>query len=104
MSNKNKHKRIEWQKCPNCTKKFGSLRGLHIHKTRQSHWFEVKPKPPEPVRKQCNFKDLVKGTQWGRKYTEEEKKSPSDNDIIMGLLSLIVEKLDDLIHEVKRPR
>lgn len=104
---KKKHKKIPKRLlgCPNCTLKFYSLRGLNTHKTRQSHWFEVKPNPPEPIRTHTSFKSLVNCmNNWGRKYTEEERKSPPDNDLIMGYLALIIDKMDELIREVKRPR
>lgn len=71
-----------------------------IHTTR-SHPY-VPPKPP--AMKHVAFIDLVRDSQWGKDYPVEGKTNPSDNDIIMGLLALIVEELRELKKEINRPK
>lgn len=89
-------------KCHRCSRLFTTAQGLSIHKTRASHWGD--PTPPTPIMEHVNFIDLVRNSQWGRDYPKDKKKSPADNDIIMGLLALIVEKLESIRIELEKPR
>jgi len=107
MNNKNKHKRIEWQKCPNCTKKFDTLRGLHIHKTRQMHWFEQKPSTPAEEQEHVNYRDLITNSykSWGQDMpVKKNKRNIQRDQLSLGALFEIIHLLHELIAEVKRPR
>lgn len=100
-----KKKQKKRVRCSDCKRLFGNkgARGRHWM-TQHYVPYTPPPKPPEPEMAHKNFIDLVRNTQWGREYRKHGKLSPADNDIIMGLLALIVEELQALRREVGKTR
>lgn len=97
-----KQKRV---RCSDCRRLFGNkgARGRHWM-TQHYVPYTPPPKPPEPEMKHVPFIDLVRNSQWGKDYPVKGKKNPSDNDIMMGLLALIVEELREIKRELRREK
>lgn len=90
--------------CDQCFKKFGTNKGLSLHKTRMNHWF--KPAPVIEKEHVC-YRDLVKNsyTSWGTEMPKKEKDRNIQRDqLMLGALFEIIDLMHKLIEEVKRPR
>lgn len=91
--------------CPWCLKSFNTSKGLGIHRTRASHWMNPNPPPPPPESEFVSYASLVRGVRgWGQKMTKSEKNSPSNNHLELGALFRIIELLEEIKEELKRPK
>lgn len=95
---KNKHP------CPWCIKSFDTPRGVSIHRTRADHW--TNPNPPPVIESNLvSYASLVRGVKgWGEKMTESEKKGPTKENLKLGALFRIIELLESIDQELKRPK
>lgn len=90
-------------KCKNCSRKFETMRGKHIHETRSGHWQDPVP-PPKPQTEHTPFATLVANTNWGQQMTAAERNNPSDRVLAFGYQARTVQLLEAIYDELKRER
>lgn len=82
--------------CKKCSRRFATQRGLYQHDSKAHPCVPTPYVPPEPPETEhVSFIDLVRNDQWGKEYPKKGAKKPADNDLIIGLLALIEERLKE---------
>lgn len=100
MSKKEKKSLLRYG-CYKCSRRFNSWQERDRH-AKYSH-----PIPPPEKPTHVSFIDLVRehsGKNWGKDMFKEDIKHPSLENLKIGMLVLLGEKLDFILEELRKPK